>query len=284
MLVACFSITGLIPAASQLPYKAKRSVHVPCRSQGPRSGPRRQADATKQSSFPGTELDCFGSARNDEPFSRRDQRASLRATMSNSNVISSSPPGLTRWSMLTCGLRMPTGKSDRSFASAWIAGSSPAMTKGRNETKKIRKRNADRRSVSCPHQRVRFAPRECRLAPTLRCGRARLSAFHHGSALGSIHPQGAASGHASWDVAERRSCSRPLPGAEPTQFVRALPAPHLSQSSEHLAAQSVVLGWLMPEAARERSASPPAGTALAPTFGMPPEGVLASEIRFAAGL
>jgi hypothetical protein len=38
----------------------------------------------------------------------------------------------------------------------------------------------------------------------------------------------------------------------------------------------------MPEAARERSASPPAGTALAPTSGMPPEGVLASEIRFAA--
>jgi hypothetical protein len=31
---------------------------------------------------------------------------------------------------------------------------------------------------------------------------------------------------------------------------------------------------LMPEAARERFAKPPAGTALAPTFGMPPEGVL----------
>ncbi len=35
----------------------------------------------------------------------------------------------------------------------------------------------------------------------------------------------------------------------------------------------------MPEAARERSASPPAGTALAPTCGMPPEGVLAGEIH-----
>jgi hypothetical protein len=31
-----------------------------------------------------------------------------------------------------------------------------------------------------PHQRVRLAPRIDRLAPALRCGRARLSAFHHG--------------------------------------------------------------------------------------------------------
>ena len=34
----------------------------------------------------------------------------------------------------------------------------------------------------------------------------------------------------------------PLPGADPTQFVRVLPALDLSQSSEHLAPQSVVLG------------------------------------------
>ncbi len=34
----------------------------------------------------------------------------------------------------------------------------------------------------------------------------------------------------------------------------------------------------MPETARERIATPPAGTALAPTSGMPPDGVLASEI------
>ncbi len=147
------------------------------------------------------------------------------------------------------------------------------------KNEEIRKRNADRRSVSCPHQRVRFAPRECRLAPTLRCGRARLSAFHHGSSLGTIHRQGAASGHASGDLAERRSCCVPLPGEEPTQFMRALPAPtcpFIVQRAPRGPVRSA--GMLMPEAARERIATPRAGTALAPTFGMPPEGVLASEI------
>jgi hypothetical protein len=149
--------------------------------------------------------------------------------------IFSSPPGLTRWSMPTCGLLKSTEVLIE------LRGSSPAMTRhvARMERSEIRddreactplpdyaslhpgyekdrrrKRNADRRSISCPHQRVRLAPRECRLAPTPRCGRARLSAFHHGSGLESIPSLGAASGHASGDVAERRSVTVPLPGAE----------------------------------------------------------------------
>jgi hypothetical protein len=55
-------------------------------------------------------------------------------------------------------------------------------------SKNNRKRNADRRGISCPHQRVRRAPRRSRLAPILRCGRARLSAFHHGTCGGEPTP------------------------------------------------------------------------------------------------
>jgi hypothetical protein len=135
-----------------------------------------------------------------------------------------------------------------------------------------------------PHQRVRGAPRECRLAPTLRCGRARLSAFHHGS-----HQRESSSLRLNFRpcfLGRGGACDPLVPcqGEDRTQFVRALPAPDLSQPSEHLAPRSVVPEGLMPEAAREWSASPPAGTALAPTFGMPPEGVLVGEIRFAMGM
>jgi hypothetical protein len=55
------------------------------------------------------------------------------------------------------------------------------------------------------------------------CGRARLSAFHHGSRQRDFRPQGSASGHASWDVAERSIL-----------YAR----PNLSQPSEHLAPRS----------------------------------------------
>ena len=49
-------------------------------------------------------------------------------------------------------------------------------------TKERRKRNAGRRIVHVPHASgARGAPRSKRLAPTLRCGRARLPAFHHGT-------------------------------------------------------------------------------------------------------
>src|SRR5580658_448745 len=46
-----------------------------------------------------------------------------------------------------------------------------------------------------------------------------------GSSLGTRHRQGAASGHASWDVGfSADPVVVPIPGAAPTQFVRALPA------------------------------------------------------------
>jgi hypothetical protein len=75
------------------------------------------------------------------------------------------------------------------------------LRKPKKERKK--RKEAERRQtqyfMSAPAGAV--APRECRLAPTLRCGRARLSAFHHGSCLGSNSiPKGSASGQASWDV------------------------------------------------------------------------------------
>src|ERR1700733_8241868 len=60
------------------------------------------------------------------------------------------------------------------LAAAWIAGSSPAMTKERNERTETKK-EAERRQALIlypPHHRVRLCPGE---------GAARLPAFHHGS-------------------------------------------------------------------------------------------------------
>jgi hypothetical protein len=64
-----------------------------------------------------------------------------------------------------------------SVASAWIAGSSPAMTK---EGRQNKNKEAERRQTQCLMSAPAGAGRatKCRLAPTLRCGRARLSAFH----------------------------------------------------------------------------------------------------------
>ena len=115
-------------------------------------------------------------------------------------------------------------KVQSSFGAAWIAG------KG--------KRNADRRVSNRP----RFAS-----AAACSAEHARLSAFHHGSSLGTIHRQGAASCHASWDVAERRSVTIRLPAAEPNAVCAGVPALDLSQSSRGPVCSA---GRLMPETAR----------------------------------
>jgi hypothetical protein len=86
--------------------------------------------------------------------------------------------------------------------------------------------------------------------------RARLTAFHHGSHLRELfHPKGSASGQASWDVV----C---------TGVTRL----RLSQSREHLPPRSSCRE-ADTQAARERTANPPASTAPAPPHGMPPVGV-----------
>src|SRR5580704_6445511 len=86
--------------------------------------------------------------------------------------------------------------------------------------------------------------------------RARLPAFHRGSHLRELfHPKGSASGQASWDAV----C---------TGVTRL----RLSQSREHLPSRSSCRETDT-QAARERTANPPAGTAPAPPHGMPPVGV-----------
>ena len=72
-----------------------------------------------------------------------------------------------------------------------------------------------------PHQRVRRAPRRSRLAPTLRCGRARLSAFHHGTCGGEPTPPLSSRTHFP---GPGRS-ARPRWFERSRAFSRALPAP-----------------------------------------------------------
>ena len=74
--------------------------------------------------------------------------------------------------------------------------------KSGNDERKKRKRNAGRRSISCPARKRRAGrATERRLAPPSACGRARLPAFHHGSRQRDFVAQGSASGQASRDLA-----------------------------------------------------------------------------------
>jgi hypothetical protein len=107
------------------------------------------------------------------------------------------------------------------------------------------------------------ANRTCRVADTA----ARSASAHvyrrptAALARGRSPPQGSASGHVSWDAAERdpvtsafrRQNQRRFSGCYPPQPVPAQRAPRTPVVSA---------GRLMPEAARERIATPPAGTAL----------------------
>jgi hypothetical protein len=87
--------------------------------------------------------------------------------------------------------------------------------------------------------------------------RARLSAFHHGSHL------------REYLIPKARLQAR-LPG---TRSERALPAFACPSPGMHLPPRSSCRE-ADTQAARERTANPPAGTAPAPPFGLPPEGVL----------
>jgi len=113
-----------------------------------------------------------------------------------------------------------------------------------------RRREAERRQTRVTNRRI------------LRCGahpagRARLSAFHHGSHL------------REYLIPKARLQAR-LPG---TWSERALPAFACPSPGMHLPSRSSCRE-ADTQAARERTANPPAGTAPAPPFGLPPEGVL----------
>jgi hypothetical protein len=140
----------------------------------------------------------------------------------------------------------------------------------RNDENK-RKRNADRRMVS-----------SCRAADTAahpaRC--AHLSAFHRGSCQREISSPRLCFRPCFLGRGGAPTCDSPFRGQHRTQFVRVLPATDLSQSSEAPRAPVRSAGRLMPEAARERIAIPPAGTALAPIPRLASEaGPLVSETR-----
>jgi hypothetical protein len=112
-----------------------------------------------------------------------------------------------------------------------------------------------------PHQRVRRAPRRDRLAPTHRCGRARLPAFHHGAC-----------------------CSEPTPQlSSRTRFlgrgiVRCYLTANLSQSSDQVADRSSCRPGVFPKPPGSEGDKPsPAGTALAPPAVSPASVLQASE-------
>ncbi len=78
----------------------------------------------------------------------------------------------------------------------------------------------------------------------------------------------------SWDLAERRSVTIPLPGAASDAVCAGVtrPRPVPVQRAPRGPVRSA--GRLMPKAARERFATPRAGAALAPCAGVPPAQVL----------
>src|SRR6202051_26482 len=94
--------------------------------------------------------------------------------------------------------------------------------------------------------------------------RARLSAFHRGSRL------------REYLIPKARLQAR-LPG---TWSARALPAFACPSPGMHLPSRSSCRETDT-QAARERTANPPAGTAPAPPHGLPPEGVLSTSGRHA---
>ena len=131
----------------------------------------------------------------------------------------------------------------------------------RNE-KKIRRRNADRRNgeYAVPNGRGR-APIGVRTT---------VGVPPRFLPKGLSSPKASAPGQACWTRQERSVRYARPPGAHLAQLKRALPRPRLSQSSDSTSRAGHSAGRLMPDAARERVAKPPAGTAyFAPLLVMP---------------
>jgi len=200
---------------------AHRSALVIAKERKRRSNPERRL-----------RLDCFAAlaVTHGIAFSRRIAAPEpWQATVSDS-----SPPDiavrrtasfgrLCRWSMLSCSRKMPVEAFAR-VASAWIAGSSPAMTKRNEREERKKKSEAKRRqtqgSSAVPYGHGRASQR----------GGAHLSAFHRGSRpKESFIARDSAPGFCFLGRG-RTGFAYP--------FERALPARCLSQSSEAIAAWS----------------------------------------------
>ncbi len=146
----------------------------------------------------------------------------------------------------------------------------PGNDERKNGRKKKRKRNAGRRIVQPAVLLAR--PRIQQDAHVYRRSTAVLT-------LGTAHPKGPAPGHASGDLAERRSLDPPS-GGDPHAVCAGVTRPHLSLVQRAPRGPVRSAGMLMPKAARERFTTPPAGTALAPLpRRVSGAGPLLSEIR-----
>src|SRR5581483_7630876 len=105
-------------------------------------------------------------------------------------------------------------------------------------------------------------------------GGARLSASHRGSCRGEISSPRRCSRPCFPGRGLAPLCHIPIPGAETDAVFAGVTRLHPSQFKRAPRTPVVSAGRLMPEAARERSAKPPAGTAPAPDPGVPPRPVL----------
>ena len=150
-------------------------------------------------------------------------------------------------------------RKDRSrFASAWIAGSSPAMTALSFKNGRKQEREAERRQTLAP---------TCRAAGTAACcsQHARLSAFHHGSDLRAFARCARLQARFPGTWRERRSVTILLPEAASGAVDAGVTRPRLSQSSGSTPPAGRNAGL---HDARSRPGAacvgPPAGTALAP--------------------
>ena len=151
------------------------------------------------------------------------------------------------------------GKHCASVASAWIAGSSPAMTNGTN----AKERNKFGGETPTDAMGDYAVPTGTAAHPS---GCARLSAFHRGSCPRDFRRQrlSVRPGFRGRGKSARSYALAPTGGRRPCAVKTGVTRPHLSQSSDSTSRAGRSAGRLMPDAARERIAKPPAGTALAP--------------------
>ena len=114
-------------------------------------------------------------------------------------------------------------------------------------------------------------------AARIRNGRARLSAFHHGSDRRGSRPFGATPGQVSWDAAGRPALyGRPNRGAQASRSSTGVTRARLSQSRESTSRTGRSAGQHDARSCPGADCiGPRAGTALAPPSGVPSaEGVL----------
>ena len=196
--------------------------------------------------------------------------------------LPSSPPGLTRWSMLTCrdatsaltlselplrmdcrvkpgnddlerGCRKDNVKNRSRDASGARALRTTTTLSQKINSLPAHKREAERRKAHANHVRVsrkrvgrEFAPLICSAAARIFSRRARLSALTLAALASGCHPDGSA----------------PEPGFPKTDIARVLPAQPFESSVKHAPCGPVLVPVDRgPRAARARMANPLAGTA-----------------------